>query len=359
MGAVAVKAEVRLKGAAPAASYALVPGVIVDPVRGRAYLMNPRHGIDAIEISSGKKIWSTAAASKPLAVFNDQIVAQMEGGAPRSMAIALLDVNSPAKPILTAQVPLPTGVTALIDEAIGLRFSATARVTQDGILVTWQSNRQTVSGIARPGPPEVSRNSGAALIDPQTGAVRTLAEIPHDESGTVAKTIQRLAAAGVERPWRVGDFILAVAVRKDRTIIRRWDAANGKPIAEIELEPGFGLGVNSADGRQIAANKPDGADAHGVRRYDWEIYSLKAGTRAASVMIPTSAAPFFTWHTLLVYVSQPLGYRTNGGWVQAPLAIRAVEIKTGAEVWKRPLRDTRYRGPFVPAHPPQAPTRIP
>jgi hypothetical protein len=64
--------------------------------------------------------------------------------------------------------------------------------------------------------------------------------------------------------------------------------------------------------------------------------------------MPTSAAPYFVWNSMLVYVSRPYGRRIDGKWIQEPLEIRAVDLRTGREAWKTPIRDTAYHGLFPP-----------
>jgi hypothetical protein len=46
------------------------PGVVVDPAAGRLYMMNPQGGIDAVEITSGKLLWTTKEAAKPLIAYD-------------------------------------------------------------------------------------------------------------------------------------------------------------------------------------------------------------------------------------------------------------------------------------------------
>jgi len=82
----------------------------------------------------------------------------------------------------------------------------------------------------------------------------------------------------------------------------------------------------------------------------WSIYSLDHGLKVAEIRMPTSAAPFFLWHSALVYESSPFAFRSGDKWLTEPLNLRAVDVTTRSELWKRPLRDTTYRSltPPVP-----------
>ena len=55
--------------------------------------MNPQRGIDAIALPSGKLIWRTASAAKPLLLFDDRLVAQAEAvTGMRALRVAVLNI---------------------------------------------------------------------------------------------------------------------------------------------------------------------------------------------------------------------------------------------------------------------------
>src|SRR5271166_3071297 len=58
--------------------FQLRPGVIVDAGQGVVFVMNPNRGIDSRDLSSGRVLWSTTIAAKPLLAFDDRLVAQAE-----------------------------------------------------------------------------------------------------------------------------------------------------------------------------------------------------------------------------------------------------------------------------------------
>jgi hypothetical protein len=164
-------------------------------------------------------------------------------------------------------------------------------------------------------------------------------------------TVQHLLESGALRvpPWRAGSLILAAEPRGNRVILERWDAGSGQALPGTELEPGFSIAFASGDDQLILTRKAMGVDpATGWQNYEWAIYSLETGQQVARIRMLTSAAPFFIWHSIIVYESRPYGRRINGAWTEEPLELRAVDLKTGAEAWKIRLRDTVYRGPPPP-----------
>jgi len=291
-------------------AFELNKGVIVDPGRGVVYLMNPEHGIDATEVDSGTLIWHTTVAAVPLLLFDDRLVAQAETSAgTRVLPLVVLNTTAHGEPILSAAVPLPAPVFASIDSGMATSFTADARISSGELEVSWRFTQTAVPGFGRPGPVPLSEIDGAARIDLKTAQVQVL-------PATNAATRSRASPSGSGR--------------------------------DIQLEPGFNLAIASADGQAILANKPVGTDATGWTDYLWAIYSLQTHDRLGEIRMPTSAAPFFVWNSMLVYMSRPSGRRIDGKWIQQPLELRAVYLGTGREAWKTPIRDTAYHGPFPP-----------
>ena len=205
-----------------------------------------------------------------------------------------------------------------------------------------------ISGIYRPGAPHTRESRGAARIDLKTGQVQSLKSNELVESRDQwPATVQHLLESGALQapPWRVGNLILAAESRGDRLVLGRWDGASGQALSSLELELGFSVAFASGDDRLILTRKAMGVDpATGWQNYEWAIYSLETGQQVAKIRMLISAAPFFIWHSILVYESRPYGRRINGGWTEEPLELRAVYMKTGAEAWKIRLRDTVNRG---------------
>lgn len=131
-------------------------------------------------------------------------------------------------------------------------------------------------------------------------------------------------------------------------MLKRWNAETGRPMPDIELEPGFAVAIPSADEAEILTARAVGANAAGIQNYLWSIYSIATGARVAQIRMAQSATPFFIWHSLLVYESPPVSQRINGVWHTQPLELQAVDIRTATQVWSRTIRDTGYRGPFPP-----------
>jgi len=151
--------------------------------------------------------------------------------------------------------------------------------------------------------------------------------------------------------WRA-DAVFAAAfcgrgAEKSRITLRRWDARTGIALPDVVLsEEGHTIRYPSADGRHLLVSRRTGSDPD----YEWVIFSLETGQRAATLHHPSPGARFFLADGLLVHEVRPASGLVEGRAIEEPLALRAVDLASGRERWKRPLRDTAYRGPYPP-HP--------
>lgn len=319
--------------------FELRPGVVVDPAAARLYLMNPQGGIDAVELATGNLLWTSKAAAKPLAAFDDRLAAQAnQTPGSGSLPIVLLDTKS-GRAESTISLPTPDRVTPSIDEQLRSSSSVAARVEPDGLLVWWTVTGRSVRPI--PGPVSAQTVAGAALINLQSHKVTT---VTHDQVD--ARLRGKLSPAKAPRLKPNESLYYApqlvdgcfVSVQPDVTgggqhpVLKRWNAASGEPLPDVELGPGYIASLPSADrSLYLVVSEASG------HVYVWSLYAIASGERVAEVRLPVSGRRFFLWHSILIYEVASSG-------------LRALNFKTGAEIWKRALRDTGYHGPY-PAQP--------
>ena len=311
-------------------------GVIADPTAERLYLMSPKGGIDAIGLASGNLLWTSRAADKPLAVFEDRLAAQAEAvGGSNSLPIVLLDTKS-GRVVSNIAIPIAAGaMRPSINDGMAAASSVQARVKSDGLLVWWTVTSHEVSGMPRPA--SVRKDSGAALINLQTNSVTTLAPDQAEARlrSNTSPTISRLS--GTEGlyfpPQPAGRFFVSVklgaASAGQQAAMKRW-SETGEPMPDIELGPGFVASAISADNSLFLAIRrtPTGSG------YLWSIYTIASGDRVAELRLPDSSAQsFFVLNSILIYRSA---------------ALHGVDLKTGTEIWTRALRDTSYQGTYPP-----------
>ena len=312
-----------LVAARPAAAFVPLPGVVVDPAGAVVYLMTPGGGIDAVSLERGDLRWSTAGAAKPLALVGRRLVAQAEPPGDGILRLVFLDTRA-GKRVLGADVALPRGVRASIDEGLGTSLVATARADGGGVIVSWRAVQRPVGGLApRPdAPPPARLEEGAARIDVRTGRVETRRPIPDAPARPRTARVRRDESECVvlERAAPAAEVTLAC----------------GRPVAQLE----------SADGRHVLV----ALRAEGERRaqgdYVWSVHVLDDGARVAQLASGWSALPFFVRDSRLVHEVRPSERMVDGALVVEPRALRALDLTSGAVVWSRPLRDPAYRGPY-------------
>jgi hypothetical protein len=250
-------------------------------------------------------------------------VAQAEPPGDGILRLVLLDTRT-GKRVLGADVALPRGVRASIDEGLGTSFVTTARADGGGVVVSWRFVQRPVGGLApEPGAtPPARLEEGGARIDARTGRVEACRPIPD--------------APARPRTARVRQDGKECVVLGRATPAAEITLACGRPVAQLE----------SADGRHVLVALRAEGERGAQGDYIWSVHSLDDGARVAQLPSGSSALPFFVRDSRLVHEVRPSERMVDGALVVESRALRALELTSGAVVWSRPLRDPAYRGPY-------------
>lgn len=291
--------------------FKLREGVIVDPKRKLMFVMSPERAIDAVALDSGRLVWSSEAASKPLIVGDDQLIGQVEPTGAPVLELALLDPGS-GKGQTTTKVDLPKEVKVYVGMGPRGIFRSDGYVAgAQEVIVGWKFVPLSHRGMENiPGLPT---DKGP----PVQGAVSVT--LPEGK-------VQQVDAASVEKRG-LRNSSSSVANR----------LGGSTPFAE---------GVSS-DGRYMVRGRrvKDDKGAH----YLWQVIDRRTDKTVAEFQNPTAIfAPFFIREGVLYYETKPYIEHAATGDVVSPLQIRAVELSTGKEIWTWPIRDTSLRGPLPP-----------
>ncbi len=330
------------------------PGVVVDPTAGRLYMMNPQGGIDAVEIASGKLLWSTTAAAKPLITFDGKLLAQGEATrGSHDLPIVALDARDGSRHG-TVGLPMPAGVMPTVGDSFGTASSLTATIVGGEAIVGWDFSQAIPSGVWPPQQP-TRRASGAfslglkSLAVAQLSSEQAAAKIASSRPAAVAAS-SLLGAQGLYiRPERADQFFVGVQIAQAKlglsAVLKRWNAASGAALPDISLGSSYAASAVSADGANFLAVTNTGGTPP---RYLWSIYAIFSGQQVAQLPLSAWAPPFSLWHSILVFESMPFARPVNGVLLQEPLALHGLDLGSSREIWKRALRDTTYRGPRPP-----------
>lgn len=305
-----------LTAAASPAAFDLRQGVVVDDNRGAAYVGGNSGGVVAVDLASGRTLWTSSDAALPLALHGNLIAAQADDGAAH-LRIVVLDAAAKGRKITQSVTPLPDDVRALVSDDLGRSFRATAKYERDGFAVEWKYRETIIQGIARePGAPLPERKlSGTAFVRVRS---RGSTKVARDRCASAA-TAERLRSR-----------------------------CSGAPLRDRSLSENALTALASADSRHLLVVERVGKGTEADPEYRWSIVSLETGETIGTVRRNTSAAPFLVWKGIIVFVSQPHGFLRGEEWIDVPLEIVAIRLSTGETVWRRAVRDLEYRGPMPP-----------
>lgn len=277
-------------------------GLLADPAAAVLYVMNPAGGIDAVNARDGSLLWHSDDAQRPLAVQQGRLLAQAESaGISNELSLVLLDAASGVA-VASGAVELPDTVTVSVTDSLGQQFSLRG---DGGSLLIWNAEQRVIQGTFSETAREPVNLSGAVSVDFNSGDVTTV----------------NLAA--IQLPSR----------------------------APINLQPNERL--SNAAGKQFAAADREHVlisqrDSQSVTAYEWSIYTT-AGVLLGTLPAHYSRGDFLVFDdATLVYVQEPFSVREGAEVTESSLQLTAVELTTGNILWTRPLRDTRYQGPYPP-----------
>jgi hypothetical protein len=308
------------------AEFALVPGAVVDPDRSLLYMMNPSGGIDAVDISSGERVWHTKQASKPLRVYGDLLIAQAERPRPQAdvsvspghLDIVMLNARDGGKRH-AVEIALPEDTWAYIDDGLGKSLKTNAMIDQGDVIVAWEAESNSVSGVAPTAGAEARRRT--AQVDNADRKVSNAVRI--EMASRRVSPLGSSAASSLQT-------------------IDRVEVPDNQRLADVS-----GAQYVSADGHHILVSEMIGNDTV-WEKYRWTIYSL-TGERVGEFKSQFPRAAFFVSGSKLILESAPFSRRLpDGKLLRESLRLQAFDLRTGGELWTRPFRDTAYRGPFPP-----------
>ncbi len=327
----------------PPASYALPFGVADDRT---GFFKNDKGGIDAVDLRSGKALWTAKVAGTPLAVAGPRLVAQV------GKKVVVLDTGT-GKPIReSAALGFPDWVA--VGTAYGRSYAARGWVDGDKFYLAWEA-RAWYAGGARP-TPEVERRArkhaaGVARIDLATGKVDMLEreKAPRPPGPKVHPAVAKAAARSV---WTAGGQESVVrtagkyAVAADleakgpqqSVVLRRWELDGGKELAPVTLLTNRSLRVEwGADNKVVLVHPALVREALPAGDYAWWAFSAQTGKQVGKFEYAegTAQATALGPHAYYVVQGRMIGRPPFGPNRTVPRTLRAVDLKSGKLAWER------------------------
>jgi hypothetical protein len=278
----------------PAIAAAQVPsgpslhdGVVVSG--GSAYVMSPSGGIEAIDLASGASRWRSDAAAKPLAVSGGTLVAQAAPGEGEQLVLVCLETGGGAART-RSRVSLPGDLKAEVANTANQETTVRALLSGSDVVVAWAIDTRLARGLAEGD--NGLEAVGATRLNPATGEV--------------------VAAEGSESSAALSGLTL-------------------DQMSELR----------SVDGQHVMRSTPSPDPANIRAPYRWTI-TTAAGETVGVVDAPVGLAPFIVQGSLLVHVAPTGGYREGDRFIRTPLRLRAIDARSGAELWTVPVFDAAF-----------------
>jgi hypothetical protein len=265
-------------------------GVVVSASEGAAYVMSPSGGIEAIDLASGARKWRTDAAAKPLAVSGGTLVAQAPPGAGEQLVLVCLETGGGAART-RSRVSLPGDLKAEVANTANQVTTVRALLSGPDVVVAWTIDTRLARGIADAD--DGVEAVGATRLNPATGEVVA-------DPGSQASS----------------------------------EALSGLTLDQMSE-------LRSVDGQHTMRSAPLSDPANVRAHYRWTI-TTAAGAPVGVVDASVGLAPFIVQGSLLIHVAPTSGYRDGDQFVRLPLRLRAIDVRSGAEVWTVPVFDATF-----------------
>lgn len=152
-------------------------GGVADAAGKWGYVPNPAGGIDALDLTSGKLLWSSPDANHPLLAIDGRLFARKHDPAkPNVVRVVVLDAAQNGKRVLESQaITFPDWVS--IGVSHGRTFRDSARFESGQLSLIWDATAFYAGGAAPP--PEVEQAArkaaaGVVAIDLKDGTTKSL-----------------------------------------------------------------------------------------------------------------------------------------------------------------------------------------
>jgi hypothetical protein len=341
-----------------------IPGGVADAAGKIGFIANDKNLVEAINLETGEVLWTSEVSGKPLAVSGNRLLVQVPVQA-KANAVRVVALNTGAKgkqAMESDPVVFPDWVATGL--AGGKSFTSSAKLHQGDLLLTWEA-RSSYWGGARP-PPEVERAArkearGVARVNLETGKVEMVDadKAPVEPAPKVPEELAKVPShqyfTGTEwkrSPLVVGTTLAALVVENEGSAVQkmklqRWDLTTGKALGTVELLRGKALwSVISPDGRTIAVHQALVKEQLPEGDYAWWVFDTETGKQLAKFLFEPGS-------TELTVIGPRAYYAVNGqqkgpprpGLFETPRLLKAIDLKTGKQLWERNLPPIRMLPP--------------
>ena len=331
----------------PANSPLLLPAGIADPAGRVGYFASASGGIEAIDLSSGKVLWQTHEAQRPLLLDGEYLLAQ--AGVKRNrLRILRLDRTTGECDLESDPVVFPAWVVT--GEAHGRSFSTHWHLGKHQLILDWEASAWYV-GKPRPTPQEEAdarkHASGVVVIDLRTGQieVRLAEKKTTPPPPALPEFLEKKALRWQGLVGQQGK-VLALEERngQQRFVLHSWDLQNEKEQEAQELLRGKQLVVRVTLDERVLCLREAGPSSEEqgslMPRKEpswWQLFSIETGKRLGRVRDEAGMHAFVVLgkHVFYLVPGQMRGPLDQPN-IQ-PRTLKAIDLSSGKKLWERPV----------------------
>jgi outer membrane protein assembly factor BamB len=339
----------------------ILPWGIVDSAGKTGYVANAKGGIDALDLATGKLLWTYADANRPLTLSGNKLLAQIgEKGKANVIRIAFLNTANKGKRILLSDaVVFPQWVTTGLTH--GRSFAAQGFVDKENLYLRWIA-RAWYAGGARP-TPEIEKAArknadGVVRVNLKTGKVTMLAAnkapkppAPKIPAAVANAAFTRVYTAFGEETWVTTNGKQAVVVAMEskpggqQAVLKRWDLTSGKALENIPLLFAPSLQIElSADGRHSLIRNT--LPRPGGGQNDWLVYSTETGKQVGKFAHEEGTFQVSAIGDRVFYVVNKRQKGAPRFSMDQDRTLKAVNWKTGKDLWECALEPQKVLLPL-------------
>jgi hypothetical protein len=193
---------------------------IADPDRKIGFFPGKTGGIDALDLATGKLLWTSVGGTRPLLATADRVYAQTGD----TNQVRVIAIDSASGKLTLESQPIKLADWVSVKAEYGRSFSSSAKVEGKALYLSWQA-RAFYAGGARP-TPEIEKAarkeaSGVARVDLETGKIEVLekdkaakfpvtGEVVNPKVGNLTLTAKVLRSNNAKNPFEQKQMLQAM-----------------------------------------------------------------------------------------------------------------------------------------------------
>jgi len=326
----------------------LLPEGIAEPSGHIGYFANATGGIEAVDLTSGKVLWQTHEAQRPLLLDGGCLLAQA-GTKRNRLRILRFDPKHHGECDFESD-PVVFPAWVVTGEAPGHSFTAHWQVQKHHLVLNWEASA-SYAGETRPTPEEArparKHAAGTARIDLRTGQVE-IRPVEKKESSPLLPLPDHLEKKAQRWQGQVGPHYKVLTLEEENGqqcfMLHSWDRRNQTEQTPRELLRGKQLLARATLDERIlclreATPSPDERASLKPKKTSgrWWLFAVQTGESVGH--IPEEAG----MHAIAV-LGKRVFYLVPGTFrgsldkpsVQ-PQILRVIDLTSGKKLWERPV----------------------